>query len=142
MNPRPSHRVWRFALIEVLAALLVVAVVVPVVTQVLRSTLRTSEAGTRRLHAAELGSDLLDAWRAEESWDRQSEAGTFDNDAGYHWTLEQKSWEGDSQGRMTELSLRVYYPVQGSEQSVLLATLVVPADSTASTVSTASGGGS
>lgn len=144
MKSPNGHR-RRFSLVEVLAALLIVATVVPVVTMVLRNALRTSENGTRRLQAAELGSNLLDGWRAEGTWNTQPDSGTFDDVPGYRWTLERKSWDGDSLGRMTELDLRVYYPVQGQEQSVVLATLMAAETTTSSassSSSSSSGGGS
>ena len=142
---KPIHpKTRRFSLIEILAATLVVAVVVPTVVAGLRVAMRVSEDGSRRLHAAELGSALLDEWRAAGTWSEQSEKGDFgETERGYRWELLSSTWSGNALGTTTELDLVIFYPVQGQENQVILSTLVeTSSTTTTSTTTTSTGSGS
>jgi type II secretory pathway pseudopilin PulG len=52
-------------------------------------------------------------------------SGDFGTDwPGYRWETNEQTWAQDTVNPMTQLSVIVYYPVQGKEQSVTLTTLV------------------
>ena len=135
------HKIRRFSLIEILAATLVVAVVIPTVVAGLRVAMRVSEDGSRRLHAAELGSSLLDEWRVAGTLTSQSEKGDFgETEPGYRWEILTAVWDGNSLGTTTEVDLVIFYPVQGKENQVILSTLMETASGSATTTSSTGSG--
>ena len=59
-------------------------------------------------------------------------AGDFGQDyPGFHWEMKQETWQGDTVNLMTQLTMEVFFPVQGGEHSVRLATLVNPSTASA-----------
>ena len=115
-----------FTLIEVLAALLFLAILVPAIAAALSLSSRVSELSDRRAVAAELAENQLNQELLGSNWESASvTTGTFGADyPGYQWTMTQAGWSGDSVNNMTELAMEVTFPVQGRSQSVKLTTLV------------------
>ncbi|HEX4083820.1 MAG TPA: hypothetical protein VHY22_02830, partial [Chthoniobacteraceae bacterium] len=53
------------------------------------------------------------------------QSGNFGPDwPGYTWEMDEENWDQDGTNTMTQLAVRVSYPVQGKQRSVTLTTLV------------------
>jgi type II secretory pathway pseudopilin PulG len=114
-----------FTLAEVLAALIFLAILVPTVIEGLTLANRVSVMTERSAGAGELAENkmnelLLDGTSSDAS---ESSAGDFGTDwPGYRWESTEEAWDEDN--TMTQLSVEVFYPVQGAEHSVTLSTLI------------------
>jgi hypothetical protein len=71
------------------------------------------------------------------TWDTGNGRGDFGNDwPGYRWELSKTDWSEDT---MSQLTMTVYFTVQGKEQKVRLTTLASDAQPPASTSSSSTG---
>lgn len=112
-----------FTFVELLAAMLFVAIVIPVVVQGLTLANRAGVVADRKRVAGELADNLLTEWIITEEWREGQRSGTFgDSWPDYRWVMEDSDWEEDSEMRV--LLAEVFYTVQGQEYSVTLTTLV------------------
>jgi type II secretory pathway pseudopilin PulG len=128
-GPRALPRAAAFTLLEMLAAMVFLAILIPAIVGALSISNRTSEITDRRATAAELAENKLDEQLAGNVWQSSAtDKGDFGADyPGYRWELSQGTWQGDTtntNNNMTELAVEVFFPVQGKEQSVKLTTLV------------------
>ena len=137
MKTRSSiSRLRGFTFVEILAALVFLAILVPAVVEGITLASRVSEIVERSSIATELAQNKLNELSLNGVWATADTRGEFAGDwPGYRWEFKQSTWEIDS---MTQLDLTVYFTVQGQEQNVVLSTLVNPAD--AGTTSTSSSG--
>lgn len=117
-----------FTLVEVLAALLFLAILVPAIVGGLTLGNRVSVLSERKAIAAELAENKLNEQLIGNNWQATSNnAGDFGTGyPGYRWQATQENWAGDSTNIMTELAVEVFFPVQGKDHSVRLTTLVNP----------------
>jgi type II secretion system protein I len=117
-----------FTLVEVLAALMFLAILVPVIVGALTLSNRVSEYAERKAVAAELAENKLNEQLIGNAWESASaNSGDFGTDyPGYRWQSTQQNWSGDTTNVMTELAVEVFFPVQGKEHSVRLTTLANP----------------
>jgi Tfp pilus assembly protein PilV len=128
MYERP--KAWRqaggFTFVEVLAALLFLAIVVPAIVQALTLANRASVMAERHAIAGELAENELNQMVIDNAWSNApATSGDFGTIApGYHWTMTTNNWAADTVNQMTELAIDVFYTVQGHEYSVHLSTLV------------------
>lgn len=118
-----------FTLMEVLAALVFLAILVPAVLSALSLSSRVSTLAERRAVAAELAENQLNEELIANTWQTAAATqGDFGPDyPGYSWQMTQTSWNGTGDAmtsNMTELTMEVTFPVQGQPQSVKLTTLV------------------
>ena len=115
-----------FTFIEVLAALLFLGILVPAVVSGLVLSNRLSVFSERNAAAEELAQNKLNELLIDDAWESTSDTrGDFGTDwPGYRWEMEQENWAGDTVNTMTELTMRVFFNVQGHEHSVRLTTLV------------------
>ena len=131
---RRHHRRSRaaFTFIEVLAALLFLAVVIPAVVTALTVSNRASEVADRGNLAGELAENKLNEFLVDNAWQTPTaNSGTFGEDLpGYRWEMTVENWTADPANAVNELRVEVFYPVQGQERSVRLTTLVNPTGST------------
>jgi prepilin-type N-terminal cleavage/methylation domain-containing protein len=115
-----GHRGFTF--VEILAALAFLGVLIPVVVSALMVSNRTAVTAERSTIAAQLGENRLNQMMLADAWTSESGRGDFGADwPGYRWEMKQADWNS---GAMTELTLDVYFPVQGREQTIRLSTLV------------------
>ena len=130
MNRRFSR--GGFTFVEVLAALLFLAVVVPAVVTALTVANRASEITDRGTLAGELAENKLNELLIDNAWQTASATtGTFGDDLpGYRYEVSVNDWATDTANAVSELRVEVFYPVQGKERSLHLSTLVNPAGST------------
>jgi type II secretory pathway pseudopilin PulG len=111
-----------FTFVEMLAALAFLGILMPVVISALLVSNRAAEIAERSGLAMQLAENRLAQITIDTSWTTESSRGDFgDQWKGYRWELGKADWES---GAMTELTMDVFYPVQGREYAVHLATLV------------------
>ena len=111
-----------FTFVEVLAAMAFLALVIPVVVSALLAGNRTAVTAERSAVAQQLGENRLGELMLAGEWSSAPSRGDFGTDwPGYRWELTKADWQT---GAMTELTLDVFYQVQGQEHTVRLATLV------------------
>ena len=132
MKAANVRRGTAFTFVEVLAALVFLAILVPAVVEGLVLSNRLSVYEERSQTAAELAENKLDELLIDSAWESTSDTrGDFGKDMpGYRWELEQASWQGDTVNVMTQLTMHVYFLVQGQEHDVSLSTLVNSSDTT------------
>lgn len=115
-----SHRGFTF--VEILACMAFLGILIPVVVSALMVSNRAAVMAERSTIAAQLGENRLSEMMLGDAWTSESSRGEFGQDwPGYRWEMKQADWNS---GAMTELTLDVFYTVQGREQSVRLSTLV------------------
>ncbi len=125
-----------FTFIEILAAMVFLAILVPAVVEGITLASRASAHAERGAVAAELAQNKLAELTLNDAWSGGESAGDFGQDwPGYRWELTQATWDMDS---MTILTLKAFFTVQGREQSVSLSTLVGSGTSTLTSTTTAS----
>ena len=128
MNSRAA-----FTFVEILAAMIFLAILLPAVFEGLTIANRASVVAERQTVAAELAQNKLAELTLDNAWTSADPSGDFGTDwPGYHWASTQTTWDMDS---MIVLSVQTFFPVQGSERSVTLSTLVSSSTSTLSTAS-------
>lgn len=140
----PDNCVWRggFTLIEVLAALLLMAIVIPVTVSGMHIASRAGEVAERKSVAMRIAERLINEVVVTKQWSQGAQSGV--EQAGpysFRWAMHDESWTQLSTlnqaynsvngintavvnpNTIHQLSVDVYYLVQGREYSVHLATL-------------------
>jgi len=140
-SPRvPIHGAFTF--IEVFAALAFLAILVPAIVEGLTIANRASVAAERSEIAGQLAENKLnelvlatttgtdpDATSSGSSGTGSSANNANSGDFGadypdYRWETNTTTWDQDSVNTMTELSVQVFYSLQGRERSLMLTTLM------------------
>jgi len=130
---RAHGRNGGFTLVEVLAAMLFMAIVIPVVVEGMGIGARAEVAAERRREAARLGDAKLTEKIVSLEWQDGNQSGDFGTDhPGFRWELTTSTWD---QATMQVVTMDVIYSVQGVESHEILTTLV-PLSTTTSTAST------
>ena len=120
-----------FTFVEILAALIFLAILLPAVFEGITLANRASVLAERQAVAVELTQNKLAELTLDDTWTSADPRGDFGPDwPGYRWESTQTAWDMDT---MTVLTVQTFFPVQGREQSLSLSTLV---SSTASTLTT------
>ncbi|MEA3211984.1 MAG: hypothetical protein QOE70_5041 [Chthoniobacter sp.] len=118
----PRFRGAGFTFVEILAALAFLGILIPVVISALMVANRAGLVAERTATAVQLGENQLNEMMLGGAWSSGASRGDFGPDRpGYRWQLEKGDWESSE---MTELTLAVYFQVQGQEHDVQLSTLV------------------
>ena len=111
-----------FTFVEVLAAMVFLGILMPVVVSALMVANRAAVVAERSTIAAQLGENKLGELMLGDAWTSAGTRGAFGADMpGYRWQLTKATWEA---GAMTELTLEVFFKVQGTEHEARLSTLV------------------
>jgi type II secretory pathway pseudopilin PulG len=117
-----------FTFVEVFAALVFLAILVPAIVEGLGIANRTSVVAERGSIAGELAENKMNEILLSSTNGTTADTdtrGDFGTDwPGYHWQMTQGTWEQDTVNIMSQVSIQVFYPVQGQERSVTLTTLV------------------
>ena len=140
----PARPDGAFTFVEILAALLFLAMVVPAIVGALSVATRASEMAERSALAGELAQNKMSEFVTDNAW----QAPPFTNGdfqgmyPGYKWELTTESWTGDPVNTgVTALHVDVHYTVQGNDHTVRLSTLVyVPSTTTTGTTGTGTTG--
>ena len=145
MNPASLRRraapcgVAAFTFVEILAALLFLAMVVPAIVGALSVATRASEKAARSAMAGELAKNKMSEFLTGNSWQNPNIttgdfAGAY---PGYRWEMTSENWTGDSVNtEMTALHVVVHYTVQGNDRTFRLSTLVYAPGTTAAGIGT------
>lgn len=116
-----------FTLVEVLAAMLFMAIVLPVVLRGLRTASLAGELGQRKMVAARIGNKELNELKVTGQLRNTSAGGVVqDNGVSYRWQVKNEAWTGDAISQMTLATLTVSFPAQGKTYDVTLSTLLPP----------------
>ncbi len=116
-----------FTLVEILAALLMMAIVIPVAMEGMSVATRAGILGQRKAAAMRVAERVLNELIVEGETDRASSSGSAtDGDTTYPWTVRNETWPEDP---MMHLTVTVTFVVQGNEYMMNLSTLVPPSAS-------------
>jgi hypothetical protein len=126
-----------FTFVEVFVALVFLAILVPAIVEALQIASRASVLAERGAVASELAENKLNEQLIENTQQNTSQTkGDFGTDyPGYTWQMTQQQWDQDNINTMTQVSVQVFYPVQGVQRSVTLTTLISGSTQSVSTQS-------
>jgi type II secretory pathway pseudopilin PulG len=111
-----------FTFAEVLAAILFMAILIPVVVEGLTLSNRAAVAAERKSVASRLAENQLNEYVMNRGWEGSVFTGDFGEEWSlYQWRITAQDWAEDD---MLELTIEVFYEVQGRESGVRLSTLV------------------
>lgn len=117
---RSSRRA--FTLVEVLAALLLMAIIIPVAMEGMSVASRAGVLGQRKAAAMRVAERMLNELIVEGETQNASASGSvLDGDTTYPWTMRSENWTEDS---MMHLTVTVTFTVQGSQYDVSASTLI------------------
>jgi len=120
-----------FTLIEVLAALLLMAIVIPVAMQGMSTASRAGLLGQRKAAAMRVAERVLNELIITGEMNQSTASGTIDDgDISYPWTMQSEPWPEDP---MTHVTVKVTFTLQGSGYEVSASTLYDAAATTAAT---------
>jgi type II secretory pathway pseudopilin PulG len=115
------NRAAGFTLVEVLAALLFLAIVIPTAVEALHMATLSGEVAVRKSAAARVADRVLNESIVMTNWNSGTQNGTVTEGASdFRWTLTSQTWPQDS---MQLLTAEVKYSAQGKDYSVKLSTL-------------------
>lgn len=116
-----------FTFVEILAAMLFMAIVIPVAVQGIMIANRAGAVAQRKRVATQLADRLLAETILTESWRDGDSEGDFGEDwPRYRWALSTDYWSEDETMRCVRV--QVFYVVQEQEYNVQLETLAVDAE--------------
>lgn len=114
-----------FTLIEVLAALLFMAIVIPVAVGGIRIASLAGEVAQRKKIAARIGQSALDEMRSNTQSQSVTSSGSVqDGPQTFKYTIQTETWPEDSLYAMRLATVDVTFSVQGKDYDVRLSTLL------------------
>ena len=120
MNRRISKR--GFTLVEVLAAIVLIAIVLPVAMHGISIATAVGGAAKFKAEAAILAQSKLNELVVTKSWQDAELAGDFGEDhPRFKWVASVNNWDNST---LKQLDLEVVWEANGRQQSVLVSTLV------------------
>lgn len=125
-----------FTLVEVLAALLFMAIVIPVAMRAIQIASRAGVVSQRKAVASRIAERMLNEMIVTSQYQGTSVKGViYEAQLPYEWTLRSEPWTEDA---MLMVSLNVTFQAQGQEYDVNLSTLLdnTTTTNTTSTTST------
>ena|ERR1700728_1101020 len=126
-KPHIRRRLRAFTLIEVLAAMLFMAVVIPVAMQGLRLASLAGEVAQRKMIAARIANKVLNELRVTGRLQNSGQSGVVqESGLTYRWTVKNEAWIEDPLVQMTVATLVVSFTAQGKPYDVRLSTLQAP----------------
>jgi len=129
-----TRRASGFTLVEVLAALMFMAIVIPVAVDALRVASLSGEFATRKAEAARVADEVLNESIVTTNWNSAVNGTVIENGHEFHYTLQSQSWPQDS--TMQLLTAEVTFSAGGRECSVRLNTLAIPSSTSVTTTMT------
>lgn len=120
---REPRRSRGFTLVEVLAALVFMAIVIPAAVQGLQIANRAGLVGLRKTTAIQIAQRVLNELVITRQWQTGAPSGVVqDGGMQYRWLSRAEPW--NQQNVLRLLTVEVTYPVQGREYDVRLSTVV------------------
>ena len=115
-----------FTLVEMLAAMLFMAIVIPVALQGLRIASRAGLVAGRKGVAVQLAESKLNELIVTGQWHNSGQGGACGAQwPGYQWTVKNEPWGGDtSLNNLRLVTVEVIYPVQSQNYNVHLSTVL------------------
>ena len=111
-----------FTFPEVLAAMLFTAIVIPTALQGISIAHRASVYSQRQAVAVRLAEQVMNETIINQDWQTGRNEGSFENEHPFfHWKMTSETWQQDD---MTELTVYVFFPLQGQERFIQLSALV------------------
>lgn len=111
-----------FTLVEVLAALLMMAIIIPVAMEGMSVSSRAGVLGQRKATAMRVGERMLNELIVEGQADQNSTSGNVvEGDTNYPWSMRSENWPEDP---MLHVTVTVTFTVQGNSYDVSVSTLV------------------
>jgi type II secretory pathway pseudopilin PulG len=126
---RAPQTAWRkaFTLVEVLAAMLFMAVVIPVAMQGLRLASLAGEVAQRKMVAVRIANKLLNELKVTGQLQNTGQGGVVqESGLSYRWSVKDEMWTEDTLVQMTLATLIVSFNAQGKSYDVRLSTLQAP----------------
>jgi prepilin-type N-terminal cleavage/methylation domain-containing protein len=119
-----------FTLVEMLAAMLFMAIVIPVALQGLRIASRAGAVAARKGVAVQLADSKLNELIVTGQWHNSGQGGACGAEwPGYQWTVKNEAWGGDTTlNGLRLITVEVTYPVQGQNYNVHLSTVLPDTD--------------
>jgi type II secretion system protein I len=116
-----------FTLIEVLAALLFMAIVIPVAMEGMRVASQAGEVAQRKMVAARIGNEMLNELKVTGRLQNSGQSGVVqESGLSYRWTVKNEAWTEDPLVQMTVATVTVSFAAQGKPYDVRLSTLQAP----------------
>lgn len=110
-----------FTFVEILAAMMFLAILIPTVLGALAISNRAGVMAERSAVAMQLAENRLNELLVDGTWKTGATGGEFGQEwPGYRWEMTNTTWPEDT---MSELTVTVYFQVQGRDQSVQLTTI-------------------
>jgi len=119
-----KRRAAAFTLVEVLAALMFMAIVIPVAVDALRVASLSGEFATRKAEAARVADAILNESIVTTNWNSAVNGTVIENGHEFHYTLNSQSWLPDPTLQL--LTAEVTFSAGGRQCSVRLNTLANP----------------
>lgn len=117
-----------FTLVEVLAALLLMAIIIPVAMDGMSVASRAGILGQRKAAAMRVAELVLNELIVEGNTQQVSSSGnTAAGDTHYPWTMRSETWAEDA---MMQMTVTVTFLVQGNPYEVSATTLLAPPSTT------------
>jgi general secretion pathway protein I len=126
-----------FTLIEVLAAVMLIAIVLPAIMEGISLATTAASTARRRTDAAALAQSQLNTLLSSQQWQSGQMAGTFAPDwPDYQWQATVVNWPGDTTGLgIQEIDMEVFWTARSQRQSVIVSTLTYSRTSSSSSSS-------
>src|ERR1017187_6420563 len=115
-----------FTLVEMLAAMLFMAIVIPVALQGMRIASRAGAVAGRKGVAVQLAESKLNELIVTGQWHNSGQGGACGPQwPGYQWNVKNEAWSGDtSLNSLRLITVEVTYPVQSQNYNVHLSTVL------------------
>jgi type II secretory pathway pseudopilin PulG len=121
---KKKRRTCAFTLVELLAALMFMAIVIPVAVDALRVASLSGEFAARKAEAARVADEVLNESIVTTNWSSAVNGTVIDNGHEFRYTVNSQTWPLDS--TMQLLTAEVTFSAGGRPCSVRLNTLVNP----------------
>jgi type II secretory pathway pseudopilin PulG len=113
-----------FTLAEVLAALVFMAIVIPVAVEGLRVASRAGQFGQRKATATRIAEKVINELLVSGQLQTGGQTGTSqEGGTQYRWSIRSQAWSEDT---MSQVTVLVTFPMQGTDYEVRLTTLLDP----------------
>jgi type II secretory pathway pseudopilin PulG len=126
------HRKRAFTFVELLAAMVFLAIVIPTAMAGITLSARQGIVAVRKNNASLLADRKLTEEVLTDDWRTEDTSGDFGDDwPGYRWQISDEVWDVDDSFRV--LTVEVFFDIQGKTQSTTLTALVKNAEDTEDT---------